>query len=361
LTNKLTSGIEKMNKLFPQAEEEFPSFEAGAAPKMRSTYKRGAAKSSALYDSTKDFKKLDSAKAPKKAPAVKQSPYYPAPGQAAEISETIHGNINSVSGALSYLLSEQKSGSNAWRALCERLARTAYGLSGSYRSAKDHFEAIPKERVIGKNTATALKGSLGFWDPRGHNYGHIAISTGDGSFYTNLSDGRVGKKKASELNTWGPVLGVTDPWWSKDAWVDIRKTIPDVVIPKSRPKTLSSGQLQQSTGFPGVPAGQKSMHLVANEQGEYYYHSGGPVAKLRSDEVRAVLQQGEYVINKNAAANIGSKALGDLNSGRGVANNNTNHYNVNVQGTPGMDVNALASAVISKIETKERRKGVARR
>ena len=361
LTNKLTSGIEKMNKLFPQAEEEFPSFEAGAAPKMKSTYKRGAAKSSALYDSTKDLKKLDSAKAPKKAPAVKQSPDYPAPGQVGEISETIHGDIRSVSGALSYLLAEQKSGSTAWRALCESLARHAYGLGGSYRSAKDHFEAIPKERIIGKNTATAPKGALGFWDPRGHNFGHIATSTGDGSFYTNLSDGRVGKKKASELNTWGPILGVTDPWWSNDAWVDIRKTIPDVVIPKPKPKTLSSGQLQQSTGFPGVPGGQKSMHLVANDKGEYYYHSGGPVAKLRSDEVRAVLQQGEYVINKNAAANIGSKALGDLNSGRGVANNNTNHYNVSVQGTPGMDVNALASAVISKIETKERRKGVARR
>lgn len=245
-----------------------------------------------------------------------------------------YGNIRPVSSAVSYLEGQIKNGTNAWKNLCERLARTAYGLDGHFATAKKHFNAIPASQRKNLSPASAKQGMLGFWDTG--SAGHIAVADGGGSFYTNLSNGKVGKLKASTINTWGPKLGVTNPYWGPGKWIDV----------------VSGNRAGfDSKGNPTLSGPQGRRGSVAT------VHTGGPIEKLQSDEVQRVLQTGEYVINRNAARSIGRANLESLNSGKQLANTSNSNYNIVVNPSIGMNENDLAEKVIGKIKLMDKRKG----
>ena len=226
--------------------------------------------------------------------------------------------IGNVTSAIGFLQKQVRSGSTAWQNLCDRLASTAYNMAGKFRSAKTHFNAVPKSHIHGTNTASAKRGELGFWNAGP--YGHVATADGHGNFYTNTSRGKVAKLSSTRLDGWGKPLGVTDPWWSNNNWISVRNTMP------------------------------RNMAL----------HEGGPVNKLQSDDVHRVLQAGEYVVQKNAVKRVGLGTLDAINSGQQLATTSNSSYNITVNGVPGMDVNEIASKVVQKIEMKEKRKGLAR-
>ena len=243
------------------------------------------------------------------------------------------GKIKSVTTAIDWLEGQMAAGVTSWEGLCERLARTAYGMGGHFESAKRHFQAVPSSHIHGKDTAGARRGELGFWNPPNGGYGHVAIADGKGKFYTNYTDGKVAKLPASQIDGWGPTLGVTDPWWSNKNWRSVRSNVG------------------MSNGLVSTP--QNPVPMAG-------YHIGGPVQKLQSDDVQRVLQTGEYVVQRSAVKRVGMAALDALNSGAGIANNHQSSYNITVNGVPGMDVNEIASKVVQKIEMKEKRKGMAR-
>jgi TP901 family phage tail tape measure protein len=215
------------------------------------------------------------------------------------------GKIGSVGGALAYLNAQMASGVSSWRQLCERLARTAYGLPGMYPSAKAHWNAIPNNQKRGTSTATAPAGALGFWNTGP--YGHIAVSAGGGAFYTNLSNGRVGILPASQLNNWGPVQGVTEPWWSSNASVDL----PSLAV-------------------------------------------GGHVMK---DNVMANLHNGEVVLTKPLSRDLQAGIAGmnpDTRRGGGGIHNKSEQWNITVDGKDEKTAKDIVRGIMSEVEKRDR-------
>lgn len=93
---------------------------------------------------------------------------------------------------------------------------------------------------------------------------------------------------------------------------------------------LFGGFLGGAGGFaPAVPSGPLGGGLFAVHTGGYIprFHFGG----LSSDEVPAILQRGEYVINRRAVDTVGKSTLDNINAGRDTAprvpsRSQTNNY-----------------------------------
>jgi hypothetical protein len=215
----------------------------------------------------------------------------------------MNGDIGSVSKAVNFLYGQIESGTNAWKQLCERLARTAYGLPGMFPSALEHFRSIPANKKRNKNAESAPTGALGFWNTGP--YGHIAVSTGNGSFFTNLSDGTVGIKSASQLANWGPLMGVTEPWWSNKNYIDI----------------------------PGLAVG----------------------GEIMKDNVLANLHNGEVVLTKSLSADLktGITRMADTSS-TSQPNQVENNFNIQITGSDQKTAEQISWEVIRKIEQRER-------
>jgi TP901 family phage tail tape measure protein len=216
---------------------------------------------------------------------------------------TMKGDIGSVSKAISFLYGQIESGSTAWKQLCEKLARTAYGLPGMFPSALAHFRAIPANKKRNRDAEGAPTGALGFWNTGP--YGHIAVSTGNGSFFTNLSDGTVGIKSASQLANWGPLMGVTEPWWSNKNYIDI----------------------------PGLAVG----------------------GEIMKDNVLANLHNGEVVLTKSLSADLktGITRMADT-SNTSQPNQVENNFNIQITGSDQKTAEQISWEVIRKIEQRER-------
>lgn len=213
--------------IIPQVPGEKPGYGA---------YFSGSYSNSALFEASDPVK--SNAKKDKKSVANTGS------GDSTSPSFSFTGTPGSIDSAMAFLDRQAASGASTWSNLCERLARTAYGMPGMYASALDHFRAIPDSKVHGKSTATAPKGALGFWNTGP--YGHIAISAGGGRFYSNMSDGKVRLVSSELLNSWGPILGVTEPWWSNkyNASAGINGTLPTYL-------TASYSEAQRNKGNGG--------------------------------------------------------------------------------------------------------------
>lgn len=213
------------------------------------------------------------------------------------------GAIGTVSQAINFLYTQIESGTSAWKQLCEKLARTAYGLSGTFPSAFAHFRAIPANKKRNKDAEGAPTGALGFWNTGP--YGHIAVSTGNGSFFTNLSDGTVGIKSASQLANWGPLMGVTEPWWSNKNYIDI----------------------------PGLAVG----------------------GEIMKDNVLANLHNGEVVLTKSLSADLktGITRMADT-SKASQSNQIENNFNIQITGSDQKTAEQISWEVIRKIEQRER-------
>lgn len=213
------------------------------------------------------------------------------------------GKIGSVASALGFLNSQVQSGSTAWKQLCERLARTAYGLPGMFPSARAHFNAVPNAFRRGTNTAGAPAGALGFWNTGP--YGHIAVSAGGGNYYTNLSNGTVGVRSAANLNAWGQVMGVTEPWWSNTAYADLPQL-----------------------------------------------NTGGHILK---DNVMANLHNGEVVLTKPLARDL-QAGISSMNpdARRDASYSKTENWNINVDGRDEKSSREIVSGIMKEVEKRDR-------
>jgi hypothetical protein len=107
-------------------------------------------------------------------------------------------------------------------------------------------------------------------------------------------------------------------------------------------------------------------------------HTGGVVGKLSRDEVPAILQTGEYVIQKSAVSSVGTRLLDSINNSsatfsppaqRSLSMGNTQpsastenvyHLNFNIDGG-NIDENKLAQKVVFEIKKMDRSSGGGRR
>jgi hypothetical protein len=113
--------------------------------------------------------------------------------------------------------------------------------------------------------------------------------------------------------------------------------------------------------------------------GTIFRHSGGFVGKLGSDEVPAVLQAGEYVIQKSAVASMGTNLLDSINNSsamfstpalgrlsiaaspqQGSSSETVYNLNFNIDGG-NIDESKLAQKVVFEIKKMERSSGGGRR
>lgn len=122
--------------------------------------------------------------------------------------------------ALTYLREQERSGSTAWAGLCEKLARSAYGLPAHYSSANLHAAAIPAAFRHGHELPRT--GDLVLY--RNATHGHIVVATGNGwECYTNDygGRGRVTRTDARNLVSWcgASEWFVADAWWSSTNYI----------------------------------------------------------------------------------------------------------------------------------------------
>ena len=140
--------------------------------------------------------------------------------------------------------------------------------------------------------------------------------------------------------------------------------------------TNTFGDIDRSGGL-----GPEAFNYAGIDYAAITYHSGGLVgSSLKSDEVPAVLQKGEYVIQKRAVSAAGVDFLNSLNSSSAMFSvpqirnlnveppgtqstvNSTNTYNLSFQVDGGtIDEQKLAQKVVFEIKKMERAGGGGRR
>lgn len=145
--------------------------------------------------------------------------------------------------AVAWLRHEAAHPSADWTALCERLARSAYGLPANYPTAEAHAAAIPADRRHGHNPGPA--GGLVLY--RNSGAGHIVVLLGDGHggrgwrAMTNDSPQRRGRvHEVDDARTLAPWCHArewftADPWWTP-----------------SNAHRLAWGTTSTAPGFPGT-------------------------------------------------------------------------------------------------------------
>lgn len=81
--------------------------------------------------------------------------------------------------AAQWALSQVRKGVSGWQGLCEKFARSSYGLPGQYHDAAAHWkDAVRKGRA--HRGSTPPVGALVYWTGGSKGYGHAAVSIGGG-------------------------------------------------------------------------------------------------------------------------------------------------------------------------------------
>lgn len=114
--------------------------------------------------------------------------------------------MRSVDEAISWLEGQVGDPSQSWKRLCLSLAANAFGFGASgvaNYGSPNPTTWINSGKINLTRRGTPPRGALVLWKQPG-DVGHIAVSDGRGSVYTNLSNGRVGKVAVDEItNGWG--------------------------------------------------------------------------------------------------------------------------------------------------------------
>ena len=151
------------------------------------------------------------------------------------------------------------------------------------------------------------------------------------------------------------------------------------VVPNTRPNTQQHAAA--GSGMVGMDSFAADFARVQAQQDLMFpnrMHSGGFVGKLGSDEVPAILQAGEYVIQKSAVSSLGTGLLNSINNAsatfaspasrslsmgdRSAAGSSETVYNLsfNIDGG-NIDESKLAQKVVFEIKKMERSSGGGRR
>jgi hypothetical protein len=144
--------------------------------------------------------------------------------------------MRTASGALDWLEQQRVYRSTGWGGLCERLARSAYGLPAFYASANIHAAAIPAKYRHGHEKPSAGDLLLCI----NSRYGHIAVCTGDGwDCYTNDYGGygRVNLADARDLPGWCGASSwfIADAYWASSSLRLTHTTAADEPDPAPAP------------------------------------------------------------------------------------------------------------------------------
>jgi hypothetical protein len=171
--------------------------------------------------------------------------------------------MRSASGALAYLEQQRVTNATGWGGLCERLARSAYGLAAHFPSANAHAAAIPTRYRHGHERPSP--GDLLLCT--NSRFGHIAVCTGVGwNCYTNDYGGygRVSIADARDLPAWCGASSwfIADAYWSSSSLV-LTHSSPLVVDPDPYPNPGSepAPPIEPVTYIPEITGS-----LVVNEQ-----------------------------------------------------------------------------------------------
>ncbi|WP_394824642.1 hypothetical protein [Pendulispora albinea] len=89
-------------------------------------------------------------------------------------------------------------GSTGWEHYCEKAVENAYGTSGVWASAKQHWQ-----NATVHNNRNAPYGAFVYWNIS--QWGHVGISDGNGGFYSTGIGGKIGHK--TSLGYFGSYVG----------------------------------------------------------------------------------------------------------------------------------------------------------
>lgn len=176
------------------------------------------------------------------------------------------------------------------------------------------------------------------------------IQAGVGGAISTIGDGIAGQL----------VDGTYD--WER-AWKNVLKQVISVTAQMLIIQGINAAIMAMTSGA-GAGAGSllKGMPFI--------FHGGGTVVgerhhagELKSDEIPAILQTGEFVLRREAVRRLGATSLYDLNrTGELPAPGNTFQIQINVEGAAERDPRALAESIAEPlIEILRREEGRNRR
>lgn len=103
---------------------------------------------------------------------------------------------------------QEREGSSEYEGMCEMAAENAYGTTGVWPSAIDHWNATNEAGTAHPGDTNPPLGAFVFWNTS--EYGHVGVADGNGGFWASSVGGAIGH--SDDLGYYGDVyLGWSDP------------------------------------------------------------------------------------------------------------------------------------------------------
>lgn len=109
-----------------------------------------------------------------------------------------------IDGAIQWM--ESKAGDTSYEGMCEMAVENAYGTTGVWPSAIDHWEGAKSAGKAHEGDTNPPKGAFVYWNTS--QYGHVGIADGNGGFYSSSVGGAIGH--GDSLDYFGNYLGWSD-------------------------------------------------------------------------------------------------------------------------------------------------------
>ncbi|TWG08788.1 CHAP domain-containing protein [Saccharopolyspora dendranthemae] len=135
-----------------------------------------------------------------------------APAAAAEPAATAPATIaphdagdGTAAGAVEWFKAKQ--GDSSYENYCEKAVENAWGVTGVWPSAIDHWNGAVNAGKAHTDGSTPPAGAFVYWNT--NQYGHVGIADGNGGFYSSSIDGAIGH--ADDPSYFVNYLGWSDP------------------------------------------------------------------------------------------------------------------------------------------------------
>ncbi|MFC7340668.1 CHAP domain-containing protein [Saccharopolyspora griseoalba] len=100
-----------------------------------------------------------------------------------------------------------RAGDTSYEGLCEKAAENAWGVTGVWPSAIDHWNGAVAAGKAHTDGSTPPEGAFVYWNIS--QYGHVGIADGNGGFYSTSVNGAIGH--AASTSHFANYLGWSDP------------------------------------------------------------------------------------------------------------------------------------------------------
>ncbi|MGH8877843.1 MAG: CHAP domain-containing protein [Stackebrandtia sp.] len=101
---------------------------------------------------------------------------------------------------------QSQDGSTEYEGMCELAAEKAYGTSGVWPSAIDHWNGAIAAGKAHEGDTNPPAGAFVYWNTS--QYGHVGVADGKGGFYATSVGGKIGH--GDDLGYYGNYLGWSD-------------------------------------------------------------------------------------------------------------------------------------------------------